>query len=275
MKAKTMIAVSLVLVLLAATLVPIINSCNDADGNDEGSTTQPPPPLNLSYFIGSSFPHDTSSYTQGLAFHEGELYESTGHYGKSKLLQVDINTGKAIRKVDLDKKYFGEGLTILNDTIYQLTWKEKTVFAYDLKTFKVLKEFPLKTEGWGITHNGKNLIVTDGGSNLYFYEPGTFSLLRTQTVTESGTLAYNLNELEYVDGFVYANQYEKPYILKINPDSGTVVAKADLTEVWTRIQQKDPKAEVPNGIAYDSVSRKMYVTGKLWPEMYVIEFGRN
>ncbi|TAL40890.1 MAG: glutaminyl-peptide cyclotransferase [Chitinophagaceae bacterium] len=278
MKVKSVLSVLLVFVLLVAAVAPVINSCNSNDkpstpvnGNGETKITGP---KNLSYSILDSFPHDTSSFTQGLAFYKGELYEGTGEYGRSKLLKAELKTGKIVKQILLDKKYFGEGITIFNDTIYQLTWKENVVFAYSLKDFKKIKEFTINTEGWGITHNGKELIVTDGGSNLYYYEPSTFRLLRKQGVTDGGSLAFNLNEIEFIDGYIYANQWQYPYVLKIDPASGNVVAKADLTEVWNRIKAKDPASDVPNGIAYDPVSKKMYVTGKLWPELYEIQFSQ-
>ena len=179
-------------------------------------------------------------------------------------MKVDLNTGKIQQQISLDNKYFGEGITILRDTVYQLTWQEKVVFVYTLKDFKKIKEFPLDTEGWGITTNGQELIVSDGSSNLYYYNPSTFQLLRTQSITEGGSLSYNLNELEYIDGYIYANQWQAPYILKIDPGSGTIVGKIDLTNVWTRVKAKDPMADVPNGIAYDTATKKIYITGKKW-----------
>jgi glutamine cyclotransferase len=231
-------------------------------------------PVSLSYSIINTYPHDTSSFTQGLIVYNDKLYEGTGENGQSKLLLVDLKSGKAQTEVKLDDKYFGEGITILHDTIYQLTWQNKIVFAYSLKDFKKIKEFSINTEGWGITTDGKNLIVSDGTSNLYFYEPSTFRLLRTQAVTDAGTPAYNMNELEYIDGYVYANQWQLPYIFKIDPNSGQVVAKADVTEIWNRIKIKDPLADVPNGIAYDSAQKKLYITGKRWPELYEIQFSK-
>jgi glutaminyl-peptide cyclotransferase len=228
-------------------------------------------PDTLKYLINKTYPHDTSSFTQGLLIYNGRLYEGTGENGRSKLLEVDLTNGKALRQISLDKKYFGEGITILNDTVYQLTWQNKVVFVYTLKGFKKIKEFQLNTEGWGITTDGKNLIVSDGSSNLYFYEPSTFHLLRTQGVTDAGALAYNMNELEYIDGYVYANQWQLPYIYKINPGNGQVVAKINLNDVWERIKIKDPQADVPNGIAYDTATKKIYITGKLWPELYEIQ----
>ena len=231
-------------------------------------------PAILTYSINNTYPHDTSSFTQGLIVYNNNLYEGTGENGHSKLLKVDLKTGKAEKEVKLEDKYFGEGITILNDTIYQLTWQNNVVFVYTLKDFKKIKEFHINTEGWGITNDGKNLIVSDGSSNLYFYEPSTFRLLRTQSVTDAGSLAYNMNEMELIDGYVYANQWQLPYIFKIDPNSGQVTGKTDLTEMWNRIKIKDPLADVPNGIAYDSASKKIYITGKKWPELYEIQFGK-
>lgn len=275
MKSKQVLTLVLILSLLIAGMVPLFNSCKNNDkpaSNNGNGDNNIPAPKNLGYSILSVYPHDTGSFTQGLAFYKGELYEGTGEYGRSKLQQVDLKSGKILRQIAIPDKYFGEGITILNDTIYQLTWKEKTVFAWSLKDFKKLKEFTINTEGWGITHDGKNLIVTDGGSNLYFYEPSTFRLLRTQGVTDGGNLAFNLNEIEYADGFIYANQWQYPYILKIDQNTAQVVAKSDLTEVWNRVKAKDPASDVPNGIAYDTATKKMYVTGKRWPELYEIQF---
>ncbi|HUP12899.1 MAG TPA: glutaminyl-peptide cyclotransferase [Niastella sp.] len=245
-------------------------SNNDTEATTP-SATEPKTPV-LSYTVTATYPHDTSSYTQGLEFLNGQLFEGTGNYGFSKLLQVDLKTGKSAKQLSLAPKLFGEGITILHDTLYQLTWKEKTVFAYEPKTFKKLTEYPLNTEGWGLTNDGKNLIATDGSSNLYFYEPSTFRLLRTQGVTEVGSPAFNLNELEYINGFIYANQYEYNYILKIDPSSGHVVAKLDLSELVNRLRSKDPQIRELNGIAYDSTTKKIYITGKWWPELYEVQF---
>ena len=262
------------LTLLAFILLAVSCKNNDDNNNHNNNSTKPDGPKNISYSIINNYPHDTSSFTQGLVIYNGALYEGTGEYGQSKLLQVDIKTGKAEKQVALDKKYFGEGITILKDTIYQLTWREKTVLVYTLKDFKKVKEFTINTEGWGITTDGKELIVSDGSSNLYFYDPSTFRLLRTQGITEGGSLAFNLNELEFIDGYIYANQWQAPYILKIEPGSGQIVAKTDLQKVWSRVKAIDPFADVPNGIAYDAATKKIYVTGKLWPELYEIQFSQ-
>jgi glutaminyl-peptide cyclotransferase len=258
-------------------IVPIllsvfIFSCKNEDPKiDE---PHPDAPKVMSYSIIDTFPHDTSSYTQGLVIYNGELYEGTGNYGFSKLKKVDMKTGKSLQDIKLEDKYFGEGITILNDTIYQLTWKENKVFAYSLKDFKKVKEFDVKIEGWGLTNDGKQLIVSTGASDLNYYDPSTFTLLKTQTVTDAGSPSFNLNELEYIDGFVYANQYEYPYIFKIDPATGKIVAKADLTSMWERIKKVEPRADVPNGIAYDPATKNIYITGKWWPEMYRVQFGQ-
>ncbi|MBL0273520.1 MAG: glutaminyl-peptide cyclotransferase [Chitinophagaceae bacterium] len=243
----------------------------DSENPDDPNTHAP---KSMSYSIIATFPHDTSSYTQGILIYNGAIYEGTGNYGFSKLKKVDLKTGKAEKEILLDKKYFGEGITILNDTLYQLTWKEKTVLVYTLKDFKKVKEFSINTEGWGLTTDGKQLIASDGSSTIYYYDPATFKLLKTQDITESGSLSFNLNELEFIDGFIYANQYQAPYIFKIDPATGQIVAKADLTNIWERIKAIDHDADVPNGIAYDTATKKIYITGKLWPELYEIQFGQ-
>lgn len=249
-------------------------ACKNKDTNNNNGDKPPEGPKILSYSIVGAFPHDTSSYTQGLLIYKGEMYEGTGNWGFSKLKKVDLKTGKTIKEISLDKKYFGEGITILNDSIYQLTYKEKTAFIYTLNDFKKIKEFTIDIEGWGLTNDGKNLIVSTGSSELNYYEPSTFKLLKTQTVTEAGLPVSNINELEYINGFVYANQYQAAYILKIDPATGAVVAKADLTSMWDRIKAIDPDADVPNGIAYDAATKKIYITGKWWPELYEVQFSQ-
>ncbi|WP_346238165.1 glutaminyl-peptide cyclotransferase [Niabella insulamsoli] len=269
---------------LFTTLSFFLIACNGNETNSESTQTEGPagaaaiPSISLS--IVKTFPHDTSSFTQGLAFYNGELYEGTGGAAYdavgskfSRLMKIDLETGKAKQAIDLDPQYFGEGITILNDTVYQLTWREHKVFVYTLADFKKIKEFDLNTEGWGITNNGKELIVTDGSGNLYFYEPQTFQLLHTQSVTSNGELAYNLNELEYIDGFIYANVWQQPYIWKIDPSNGLIVGKIDVSDIWQRVNGQEPNY-VPNGIAYDAATRKIYITGKKWPALYEVQLAQ-
>jgi len=258
---------SLVLLIIFVSCTNDDTSSGNADSGAKSSVA------NLSYSVVATYPHDTSSYTQGLEFYKGKLIEGTGNYGKSKLLQTDLQTGKVTRELALDSAIFGEGITILNDTVYQLSWKEKKVLVYTASDFKKIKEFELNTEGWGLTNDGKNLIASDGSNNLYFYDPATFRLLRTQGVTEDGEPVVNLNELEFINGYVYANQYSiSSYIFKIDPESGHVVAKLDLTDLTNRIKARRPQVDVLNGIAYNPETKKIYVTGKWWPELYEIEF---
>src|SRR5436190_5371329 len=259
---------------LCIILLFVFIACKNND--PKPSVNNPDAPKSISYSIVNTYPHDTSSFTEGLLIYKGDMYESTGEYGTSRLIKADVKTGKALQSIDLDKKYFGEGIAIVNDTVYQLTFKEKVCFMYSLKDFKKLGEFNFNTksgEGWGMTTDGKNIIVTDGSSQLYYYEPGTFHLIKTQDVTDGGNLAFNLNEIEYINGYIYANQWQAPYVLKINPANGAIVSNADLTSMWDRIKAIDPKADVPNGIAYDSAAKKIYITGKWWPELYEIQFG--
>src|SRR5258705_1340760 len=239
--------------------------------------TDKPADLPIDHTIIETLPHDTSFYTQGLTFYKGELYEGTGdpgYIGKSRLMKIDLKTGHALKTISLTNKYFGEGITILRDTIYQLTWQEHKVFVYRLSDFKQVNEYKIDTEGWGITNDGQKLIVSTGNGILYYYDPSTFRLLTKSSILEGNSQTFNLNELEYIDGFIYANQYRYPYILKIDPAAARVVAKYDVTDMWKRVQAIDPAVDVPNGIAYDSTTKKIYVTGKYWPEMYEIQLGQ-
>jgi len=179
-----------------------------------------------------------------------------------------------LKKISLPDKYFGEGITILRDTVYQLTWQEHKVFVYTLKDFKLVKEYDIAGEGWGITNDGQRLIISTGSGMLYYYEPSAFKLLSKSSIMEGNSNTFNLNELEYIEGFVYANQYQYPYVLKIDPAAGRVVAKYDLNDMWNRVKAIDPEVDVPNGIAYDSTTKKIFVTGKYWPEMYEIQLAQ-
>jgi glutamine cyclotransferase len=245
-------------------------SCNNTSENEDEPTTHYPKPANIGYSIITTYPHDTSSFTQGLVIHDGELYEGTGDWGHSRLLKVDLATGKALREIRLDSIYFGEGITILNNLLYQLTYKEGKVFVYNVSDFRKVNEFQLKNEGWGLTTDGTHLIATNGSNDIFFHNPSDFSLVKQVDVYDEGTPAFNLNELEYIDGFIYANKWQSPEILKIDPSSGVVVAKINLGDIVNKLQAKHPYIDFLNGIAYDTATKKMYVTGKKWPELYEI-----
>jgi glutamine cyclotransferase len=261
--------------LLVAASSSCNNNTDDNGGNDNGGTTgtQNTATPVISYAVTGAYPHDISSFTEGLSFYKGKLWESTGEKGSSWLLQIDPATGARQQAVKLDNKFFGEGVIILRDTVYQLTYQEKTVLVYDLKTLKKIKELPLpQEEGWGLTTDGTSLIASDGSSNLYYYEPGTFRLLRTQGVTEHGMPVSMINELEYINGVIYANVWQTNYILKIDANSGQIIGRMDLSQLAERAKAKNPKADVLNGIAYNPETKKFYVTGKNWPEMYELQF---
>lgn len=279
MKRKIIFPLIVVFLILSVSSSTLFFRCKSGGTtNDTTAIADPtPPPPVLGHTIIETLPHDTSFYTQGLTFYKGELYEGTGdpgHIGKSRLMKIDLKTGKALKSISLPSKFFGEGITILRDTIYQLTWQEYKVFVYTLKDFKQVKEYDIATEGWGLTNDGQKLIVSDGTGMLYYYDPSTFKLLSKSSIMEGNSYTFNLNELEYIDGFVFANQYTYPYILKIDPAAGRVVAKYDVNDMWKRVKTVKPDVDVPNGIAYDSTTKKIYVTGKLWPEMYQIQLGQ-
>lgn len=248
-------------------------SCNgnDVEPVDTSSTPANSSTPMISYTLAGAYPHDTSSFTEGLQFYNGQLLESAGNYGASKLFLYDLKTGKASKSLKLEAKFFGEGVCVFRDTIYQMTWKEKTVLVFD-KNLKKVKELPLPIEGWGLTTDSTNLIATDGSSNLHFFEPTTFRLLYTQGVTENGMPIANLNEIEYINGVIYANQFQTNYIYKIDVKSGQVLGKMDLSELERRAKAKNPQADVLNGIAYEPSTKKFYVTGKNWPELYELQF---
>lgn len=245
-------------------LMGSIQSCKDKEQKNNADIIQ--------YSVKAQWKHDTEAFTQGLVIHEGKLYESTGQEGTSWIGIVDINTGEIDKKVTLDPKYFGEGITILNNKVYQLTWKSKTGFVYDLKTFNKLSEFSYDSEGWGITHDGKNLIMSDGSDKLNFLDTTNLKSVRTLAVTDQGGAAVsNLNELEYVEGFIFANLWQTNTIVKIDPTTGKVVGQMDLTQLATDARARSPKVDVLNGIAYHPTTKLFLVTGKYWPMTYVLQ----
>lgn len=225
----------------------------------------------IPYTIHKIFPHDTEAFTQGLVVADGKLIESTGQYGTSWVAEVDIVTGEQRKKVILDKQYFGEGITVLNNKVYQLTWKNKKGFIYDFKTYEQLGEFSYEREGWGITHNNVHLIVSDGTHQLYFLDTLTLETVKTIQVTENKIAVNNLNELEFIEGYIYANLWQTNYIMKIDPSTGVAVGRLNLTKVAEAVYPGNPNADVLNGIAYEPKSKMILVTGKLWPAMVAIK----
>jgi glutamine cyclotransferase len=226
----------------------------------------------LSYSVIRVFPHDPTAFTQGLVIDRNKLFESTGRNGNSWISEVDIVTGKQEKRVTLDKKYFGEGITILGEKMYQLTWQNHTGFVYDLKTFARLREFQIDYEGWGITHDGTHLIVSDGTEKLHFIDTVTLKETSSVLVEDEFGKVTNLNELEFIEGSLFANQWQTNYLLKIDPATGQVTGRADLSVIADKIRATYPEADVLNGIAYEKKSKLVLVTGKLWPYLYALKW---
>jgi glutamine cyclotransferase len=215
------------------------------------------------------FPHDPQAFTQGLVFHQGFLYEGTGLLGRSSLRQVELKTGKIIKQVSLPEYLFGEGVTIWEDKIIQLTWKSQVGFVYDRRSFRLLKKFFYPTEGWGLTQDGKHLIMSDGSSFLYFLDPNNFKVLRRIQVRSGGLPVSFLNELEFIQGEIYANVFLTDRIVRIAPESGRVTGWIDLQGLLPA-EDRRQGADVLNGIAYDPLGYRIFVTGKLWPKLFEI-----
>jgi glutaminyl-peptide cyclotransferase len=227
-------------------------------------------PVKLNYSVLRSLPHQTDAYIQGLIWYKGFLYEGTGQRSHSRLMKLDPANGKVLKERKLDNEFFGEGITRWNNTIYQLTYLQKVGFVYDLETFEKIREFDLQTmEGWGLTNDEKSLIVSDGSSMLYFYDPEYFSQVNQIDVCDDKGLVVQLNELEYVDGYIWANVYGQTYIVKIDSRTGKVIARLDLEAIIPKGIPRDID-HVLNGIAYNPESHTYYVSGKLWPLMYEI-----
>jgi glutaminyl-peptide cyclotransferase len=225
-----------------------------------------------SYKVIATFPHDTSSFTQGLVFaSDGQIYESTGLEGQSTLRRVEIATGKTLQRVDVPSQYFAEGLAMVGDELLQLTWQHKIGFVYDRRTFKQKRTFTYQTEGWGIAYDGtSSLVMSDGSDTLTFLDPKTLAAGKTLRVRDAGRPIANLNELEWIEGEIWANVWMTDRIARISPRTGEVNAWIDLSSLWPVAQRPMPTDQVLNGIAYDAANRRIYITGKKWPRLYQI-----
>ncbi|HEX8287260.1 MAG TPA: glutaminyl-peptide cyclotransferase [Pyrinomonadaceae bacterium] len=256
-----------------------INASNNTNSNAANSA----PKTNASvpvytYEIVKTYPHDPKAFTQGLVFHNGFLYEGTGGSRArgdnffSSLRKVELDTGKVLQKNDLANEYFGEGISILNNKIYQLTWREKTGFVYDLNDFKLLKQFSYAGEGWGLTNDGTNLILSDGTHVIRFINPETFEVIRTVAVfDEKGRPLMELNELEYIKGEIWANVWQEGEIVRIEPNTGKLLGRIDLTKLADEQMESSRDADVLNGIAYDAASDRLFITGKKWNKLFEIK----
>jgi glutamine cyclotransferase len=230
-------------------------------------------PLVYAYQVVDDFPHDPNAFTEGLDYVDGALVEGTGRRGQSTLRRVDLETGQVLQGLRLPDQYFGEGVTVLGDRIYQLTWQEHTGFVYDRETFALLHTFSYPTEGWGLTHDGQRLIMSDGTADLYFLDPETLQEVGRVEVRDTNGPVMMLNELEYVEGEVFANVWKTDWIVRIDPDTGQVTGWIDLAGLLPPEQRSQP-VDVLNGIAYDEATGRLFVTGKLWPRLFEIELVR-
>ena len=237
-----------------------------------------PAPQVIQAMVMAEYPHDTAAFTEGLQFHNGKLFESTGLVKESKIKQIDLKSGKTEKEYLLtDPTIFGEGINIFKDKLYQLTYQNHVAYVYNLSDLsKPIKTFNWQTEGWGITNNGTDLIISDGQpqGNLYFVNPDDFKVKRIVQVVDNFGPVNAINELEFIDGFVYANIWGSTYIIKINPENGHVIGKLETQNMLKSFYSNFPIHEmdnVLNGIAYDSTNKKIYITGKRWPKLFELK----
>ena len=250
------------LVILLATVGLAFTSCQKAQ------------PDKLGYQIISTRPHDATAYTQGLQLIGGRLFESTGQYGESTVRELEPATGKILRKRPLAKTVFGEGLAVIGQEMWVLTWKENTAYVLELDTFKPIRTHTYKGEGWGLTTDGKQLIMSDGSSDLRFLNPKDFTVVRTLAVKDGNSAVKNLNELEWIDGQIFANIYQSNKLARISPETGQVTGWLDLAGLKNQLTQPH-RAEVLNGIAYDKTTGNLLVIGKYWPQMFEIKVAKK
>lgn len=241
--------------------------CNEGSGSPPEEEPAGPPAPSVGVQVAGSLAHDTAAFTQGLVFHQGALYESTGQYGRSSLRRLDPQTGEVQELVPVEDEYFAEGLAALGDRLFQLTWQNKTGFIYDVGTLQRTGTFGYTGEGWGLTTDGTSLILSDGTDQIRFLDPQTFGVTRTITVTDAGRYVINLNELEWVRGEIWANIWKEDRIARIDPQTGRVKGWVDISGLLPGGQQVSPEA-VANGIAFDDATGTLWLTGKLWPTIF-------
>jgi glutaminyl-peptide cyclotransferase len=227
-------------------------------------------PARNSYRVLHTYPHDRSAFTQGLVYDNGVLFEGTGQESSSSLREVELTTGKVIRQHNLDDALFGEGITLYHDLIYEVTWKNKTGFVYNKSDFKLINKIYYQTEGWGLTTVNDKIVMSDGSNILYFYEPEMFTVVSKIEVYDNVKKVDNLNELEYINGEIWANIWMTDLIARIDPVSGKVLAYIDLKDILPK-SDRDADTDVLNGIAYDAAGKRIFVTGKRWPKLFEIK----
>ena len=257
---------------VAPTATPITATATLAPTPTSALPTPSPDltPIQYTYRVVNTYPHDSNAFTQGLVWDDGIVYEGTGLNGRSSLRRVDLLTGTVQQQIDLEEQYFGEGIVVFDDRIIQLTWRNNTGFVYDKNSFAQLDTFSYPTEGWGITSDGERLIVSDGTYALYFWDPETLAQIGSVSVYDDRGLVRSLNELEYVNGEVFANVWQTTRIARIDPGNGRVTGWIDLSGILDQSTLTQP-VDVLNGIMYDPIEDRLFVTGKLWPTVFEIE----
>jgi len=228
-----------------------------------------PAPVRYGYEVIHAWPHDPGAFTQGLVFREGDLLESTGLNGQSTLRDVDLKTGRVLKRISLPADYFAEGLAVIGSRAFQLTWQNQKGFIYDAATFQSEGEFSYEGEGWGLATDGRWLILSDGSDRIRFLDPATFQVIRTISVTASGQPVERLNELEWIKGEIFANVWQTDEVMRIDPVSGVVRGIVDLSGLLP-LDERPPGTDVLNGIAYDAAHDALFVTGKRWPKIFEI-----
>lgn len=240
-----------------------------------GQFVKPQAPLRYTYKVVKSFTHDRYAFTQGLEFRDGNFYEGTGLKNRSSLRRVKPDSGEVLQKIDMPTIYFGEGITVLKDRILQLTWQDRIGFIYDRKTFRQTGTFKYPGEGWGLASDGRQVYMSDGSAEIRIWDATTLKELRRITVRNGNSPIDQINELEYVDGEIYANVWQTDYILRISPADGHVLGIIDLRGLLSPADASGAPVDVLNGIAYDAPTKRLFVTGKLWPKIYQIEIIRD
>lgn len=232
-------------------------------------TPASPAVTHYGYEVIATWPHDPRAFTQGLVFRNGELVESTGLYGQSTLREVEVKTGRVLKQVPVPSQYFAEGLAVIGDQAYQLTWRNGKGFVYDADTFRLEREFAYEGEGWGLATDGRWLILSDGTNRIRFLDPATFRVVRTIEVMENGRPVNRLNELEWVNGEIFSNVWQTDEIVRIDPATGQVRGVIDFSGLLAPLD-RGPESDVLNGIAYDAASDRLFITGKRWPKIYEV-----
>jgi glutamine cyclotransferase len=271
-----MIAIAVLVVAVAGVLLILASMRSEPPAQPSGAnsnrslTGSDAPARQVSYEVVNSYPHDPTSFTQGLLWADGGFYESTGLYGQSKLQRLEFPSGKVLKQLTLDPELFAEGLALVDTRLIQLTWKSHRGFVYEKDTFRVLQEFTYDTEGWGLTFDGKNLILSDGSSDLFYLDPQTFKPTRKLGITMNGQPVPELNELEFIEGEIWANVWQTDLILRIDPSTGQVTSFLNLKQILSPSDRKGSE-DVLNGIAYDAQQKRIFITGKLWPRIFEIK----